>query len=335
MGWMWSSGENMARRLFIGLGAALLAAASIPAHAAPSLTDGSVGAIVEKMKPGEFLWAPEVAPQGPVVIVVSITQQRAYAYRNGVPIGISTVSTGKKGHETPTGVFTLLQKNVDHKSSLYNDAPMPYMQRLTWDGIAMHAGNLPGYPASHGCVRLPLAFAKLLYGVTKLGLTVIVTNDAQVPRVAPIPAFAKPGTTSSAADEWLGGGVLWQPERQATGPVSIVISVADKRMLVLRNGVPIGSAPVHIHGDVPGPMAYTLGAIEGDNYRWMRLPLPGQGLSGPVAVEQDERDRLIVPEEIRLAMASVVAPGTTVVVTPDTLQSGGAGKKMTVMTAGN
>ncbi|MFD2498459.1 L,D-transpeptidase family protein [Rhizorhabdus histidinilytica] len=127
------------------------------------------------MKPGDFLWAPQVAPEGPVVIVVSIAQQRAYAYRNGVPIGISTVSTGKKGHETPTGVFTLLQKNVDHKSNLYNNAPMPYMQRLTWDGIALHAGNLPGYPASHGCVRLPMGFAKLLYGVTKLGLTVIVT----------------------------------------------------------------------------------------------------------------------------------------------------------------
>jgi hypothetical protein len=306
-----------------------------PAGAAISLQDGSVADVVAKMKPGEYLWAPEVAPAGPVVIVVSITQQRAYAYRNGLPIGISTVSTGKKGHETPTGVFTLLQKNVDHKSSLYNDAPMPYMQRLTWDGIAMHAGNLPGYPASHGCVRLPLAFAKLLYGVTKLGLTVIVTNDAQVPRVAPMPVFGGAGATASHADEWLFGGSLWQPERQTTGPVSIIISAADKRMLVLRNGVPIGSAPVHIHGEVPGPTAYTLGAIEDGNYRWMRLPLPGQGLDAPVQVSQQERDRLEVPEDIRLSMASVVVPGTTVVVTPDTLSSGSAGKKMTVMTAGN
>ena len=191
------------------------------------------------MKPGDYLWAPDVAPAGPVVIVVSIAQQRAYAYRNGVssafaqqrayayrngiPIGISTVSTGKKGHETPTGVFTLLQKNVDHKSNLYNSAPMPYMQRLTWDGIAMHAGNLPGYPASHGCVRLPLAFAKLLYGVTRLGLTVIITAGAEVPRFAPTPSVLAADPAHGGED--LFGGMLWQPERAPTGPVSIIISV--------------------------------------------------------------------------------------------------------------
>jgi hypothetical protein len=284
------------------------------------------------MKPGEFLWAPNVAPEGPVVIVVSIAQQRAYAYRNGIPIGISTVSTGKKGHETPTGVFTLLQKAVDHRSNLYNDAPMPYMQRLTWDGIALHAGNLPGYPASHGCVRLPLAFAKLLYGVTKLGLTVIVTAGADVPRFAPTPAVLS--NDPAKADEGLFGGMLWQPERQATGPVSIIISAADMRMLVLRNGVPIGSAPVKIAGEVTGTTAYTLGSIEGDDYKWIKLPMPGETLSGPVEVTPDERARLTVPVDIQKAMAGVVTPGTTVVVTPDTLRSGGAGKRMTVMTAG-
>lgn len=312
------------------LALALLAAA--PTAAAPLLQNSTVGDTVSKMKPGEFLWAPVVAPVGPVVIVVSLTQQRAYAYRNGVPIGISTVSTGKKGHETPTGVFTLLQKNVDHKSNLYNDAPMPYMQRLTWDGIAMHAGNLPGYPASHGCVRLPIAFAKLLYGVTKLGLTVIITNDAEVPRIAPTPSVLEKKATSAA--DGLFGGTLWQPERSPTGPVSIVISAADKRMLVLRNGVPIGSAPVQIKGDVTGTMAYTLGGIVGEYYKWMRLPLPGETISGSLEVTPAERERLTMPEEIRVAMASVVTPGTTVVITTDTLQSGGAGKKMTVLTAG-
>ena len=306
---------------------------AIPATAAPSLQGATVGETVARMKPGEYIWAPDVAPAGPVVIVVSIAQQRAYAYRNGVPIGISTVSTGKKGHETPTGIFTLLQKNVDHKSNLYNSAPMPYMQRLTWDGIAMHAGNLPGYPASHGCVRLPMAFAKLLYGVTKLGLTVIVTNDAEVPRIAPAPSVLDKKATSAAGPE-LFGGTLWQPERQTTGPVSIVISAADKRMLVLRNGVPIGSAPVKIKGDVTGTMAYTLGGIEDGHYRWMRLPLPGETINGELEVSPQERERLAVPEDIRVAMASVVTPGTTVVITIDTLQTGSSGKKITVMTAG-
>ena len=311
--------------------AALLLA--VPLAAAPSLQDATVGQTVAAMKPGEFIWAPDVAPEGPVVIVVSIAQQRAYAYRNGIPIGISTVSTGKKGHETPTGVFTLLQKDVEHKSSLYDDAPMPYMQRLTWDGIAMHAGNLPGYPASHGCVRLPLAFAKLLYGVTRLGLTVIIIPGADVPRFAPTPTVLSNDPKKGDVD--LFGGMLWQPERQPTGPVSIIISAADSRMLVLRNGVPIGSAPVRIAGEVAGTTAYTLGAIEGDRYRWMKLPMPGETLAGSIEVTPDERARLTVPVDIQKAMAGVVTPGTTVVVTPDTLQSGGAGKKMTVMTSGN
>ena len=292
-----------------------------------------MGATVAAMKPGDYIWAPNVAPAGPVVIVVSIAQQRAFAYRNGVPIGISTVSTGKKGHETPTGVFTLLQKNVDHKSNLYNSAPMPYMQRLTWDGIALHAGNLPGYPASHGCVRLPLSFAKLLYGVTKLGLTVIVTAGADVPRFAPSPSVLTKDP-NGGGDADLFGGMLWQPERSATGPVSIIVSSADKRMLVLRNGVPIGSAPVRITGDVTGTTAYTLGGIEDGKYRWMKLPMPGENLSAPVEVTPDERSRLSVPDAMIRATAAVVTPGTTVVVTPDTLRSGGAGKKMTVMTSG-
>ena len=319
----------MVLKLLTGL-ALVLAAPALAA--APSLQDATVGQAVAAMKPGQFIWAPHVAPSGPVVIVVSIAQQRAYAYRNGIPIGISTVSTGKKGHETPTGVFTLLQKNVDHKSNLYNNAPMPYMQRLTWDGIAMHAGNLPGYPASHGCVRLPLGFAKLLYGVTRLGLTVIVTKDAEVPRFAPTPSVLS--NDPKRGDEDLFGGMLWQPERAPTGPVSIIISSADSRMLILRNGVPIGSAPVRIAGQVTGTTAYTLGAIEGDVYKWMKLPMPGETLSGPVEVTPDERARLTVPEDIQKAMIGVAVPGTTVVVTPDTLRSGGAGKKMTVMTSG-
>jgi L,D-transpeptidase catalytic domain/LysR substrate binding domain len=84
---------------------------------------------------------------GPVVMVVSITEQRAYVYRNGKLIGATTVSTGRPGHPTPIGVFTVLQNQKEHRSTIYEGAPMPYMERLTWDGIALHAGGLPGYPA--------------------------------------------------------------------------------------------------------------------------------------------------------------------------------------------
>jgi lipoprotein-anchoring transpeptidase ErfK/SrfK len=98
-----------------------------------------------------------------VVILVSLPDQLLYVYRNGVRIGRSTVSTGKPGKGTPTGVFTVLQKKVRHESSIYKGAQMPHMRRLTWTGIAIHAGHLPGYPVSAGCVRLPVDFAAKLY----------------------------------------------------------------------------------------------------------------------------------------------------------------------------
>ena len=93
----------------------------------PMPIDGAI----EQLKPGGYLWAPQIAPRGPVTIVISLTTQRAYVYRNGVPIGVSTVSTGAPGRETPTGIFVILQKAVFHRSNRYSNAPMPFMQRLT------------------------------------------------------------------------------------------------------------------------------------------------------------------------------------------------------------
>jgi hypothetical protein len=134
-----------------------------------------------ELAPGEFVWRPERASVGPVLVVVSLDEQLAYVYRNGVRIGTTTVSTGRPGNETPTGVFQILQKKKMHHSNLYDDAPMPFMQRLTWDGVALHAGRIPGRPASHGCIRLPAKFAPLLFDVTYHGGTVVVTDAASGP----------------------------------------------------------------------------------------------------------------------------------------------------------
>ncbi len=132
---------------------------------------------LDSLKPGEFSWTPERATAGQLVIVVSLPEQRAHVYRNGVRIGVTTVSTGTPEHPTPTGTFEILQKKEMNYSNLYNNAPMPFMQRLTWDGIALHAGKIPGYPASHGCVRLPIAFAKKLYGETERGMLVVIADE--------------------------------------------------------------------------------------------------------------------------------------------------------------
>jgi lipoprotein-anchoring transpeptidase ErfK/SrfK len=152
---------RLTRRSLVGSSLALPLAAALPPAFAQD--DGMDPA---SLKPGQFVWHPERSPSGAVVVLVSIPDQWVVVYRNGVRIGASTCSTGRPGHQTPAGVFVILQKDKNHHSSTYNNAPMPYMERLTWSGIALHAGNLPGYPASHGCVRLPLEFARLLYGVT-------------------------------------------------------------------------------------------------------------------------------------------------------------------------
>ncbi len=108
-----------------------------------------------------------------VDITIDISEQRMYVYGNhGNIIGSSPVSTGKPGHRTPTGTFTILEKKVWHRSTKYSNAPMPYMQKLTSYGIAMHGGHLPGYPASHGCIRMPKSKARWLYNQTEIGDTV-------------------------------------------------------------------------------------------------------------------------------------------------------------------
>jgi lipoprotein-anchoring transpeptidase ErfK/SrfK len=134
----------------------------------------AIEAQAEKLSAGRFVWRPERATSGPVEIVVSIRAQRAYVFRDRKLIAVTTVSTGRRGNATPTGRFPILEKRREHFSNLYNNAPMPNMQRLTWDGVALHAGAVMPYAASHGCVRLPLEFSKLLFGVTSVGSVVHV-----------------------------------------------------------------------------------------------------------------------------------------------------------------
>jgi hypothetical protein len=145
----------------------------------------SIAEKVDGLKNGQFAWAAKAAPSGPMVMIINLGTQRAVLFRGGVAIAASTISTGSEGRETPTGTFTILQKEVVHRSRTYDDASMPYMQRLTWKGVSMHAGALPGRPASHGCIRLPPGFAKLLYGITNLGMPVVITDEPVTPTTAP------------------------------------------------------------------------------------------------------------------------------------------------------
>lgn len=154
---------------------------------------------VDSLKPGQFVWEKHDVYEGPLKIVAVLDIQRMYVFQNDRLIGFTTISAGKKGKETPTGYFNILQKNIDHHSNLYSNAPMPYMQRLTWDGIALHGGHIPGYPASHGCIRMPKPFAEKLYGVTRLDQEVVVLQNYNTPlkrpEPKPVPLIVEPVPT--------------------------------------------------------------------------------------------------------------------------------------------
>ncbi|MEJ7933624.1 L,D-transpeptidase family protein [Sphingobium sp. AN558] len=150
----------------------------------------------DSLAPGAYRWLNEGPWAGPLYMVISIEQQRVHVYDGDRLIAMARVSTGMKGHGTPKGEFPILQKRRYHRSNIYSNAPMPFMQRLTWDGIALHAGHDPGYPASHGCIRLPYAFAQKLFGLTQIGTLVSVTANRLAPALMlDSLVLTDPGTT--------------------------------------------------------------------------------------------------------------------------------------------
>jgi L,D-transpeptidase-like protein len=210
------------------------------------------------------------APNGPLQIIVSIADQRISVYDNGALIARSSVSTGIRGHPTPLGVFSVISKQRWHRSNLYSDAPMPYMQRITWSGIALHDGVVPGHPASHGCIRLKHDFAVRLWHLTKRGTRVIIAQNevkpvevasphlfapkpklAQEIPVATVPADS--GTVRTAA-------VTADPERKDDSsaqpgaspkaaprkPVSVLVSRKTGKLYVRQGFTPLFDATIAI-----------------------------------------------------------------------------------------
>lgn len=291
----------------------LLAVALVPLRAEPAL------------RPGQYFWHPEVASQGPLVVVVSLDEQRLYVYRNGVAIGYSTISSGRRGHETPSGVFTILQKDRDHRSNKYDDAPMPYMERLTWDGVAMHGGSLPGYPASHGCVRLPHDFAERLFAITRRGDTVVVASGKASPLDVVHPSVIAPVAPNGVPTD------LRDPDRPydwddaaAPGPVSIVVSVPDRRVHVLRNGIRVGTSRLDVAEGFSfrGAVVFvrlrdaeTQATVPYDPARarrWAMYRVRGDAATLPTM--DDLAAGLKVPDEFAALVATVVVPGTSILV---------------------
>lgn len=158
--------------------ACLLTWAAMPAVASRAYASDLDRRDAGELSPGSYLWDSWRAPSGKMNMIVDLSSQRAFVYRNDTLIGISTISSGKPHYETPDGTFTVLKKERFHRSNKYDDAPMPYMQRLTWSGLALHGGHPRGYAASHGCIRLPMGFAAALFKEETRGMQVVITGHA-------------------------------------------------------------------------------------------------------------------------------------------------------------
>ncbi len=279
------------------------------------------------MKPGQFTWRPEAAPEGPVVMIVSIPDQLVHVYRGGTEIGVSTCSTGKPGHSTPTGVFTILEKQRQHVSSIYKGAQMPNMERLTWSGVALHAGNLPGYPASHGCIRLPLEFSARLFEVTHLGVVVIIADERTQPASVLHPGLLLPRTADAEARalaQTVAARTTHSPwEATVRYPIaSVVISRADGMAYVSSDGVLEGSYPVQIVDKAKplGTHVYSLigPAADGSGLTWLAFGLGKKPTDAHVLHWQGDaamkRIRLYDEQRAR-RIAATFHPGTTLLLT--------------------
>jgi hypothetical protein len=305
-------------RLFLigSLSACPLQALDVPK---PSFhTEGApTGRPIGTLLPGQYWWAPRISPDGPVMILVSLPEQVMNVYRNGVLVARSSISSGMAGHSTPTGIFTILQKSADHYSKTYDNAPMPYMQRLTWDGVAFHSGFLPGHAASHGCIRLPYEFAKKLFDLTLQGGTVVIgDNHSLQTSYAADPGLILPGQHPGAYHPLAPNAYSWHPERSKTGPVTIVLSAADRMLYVYRNGVRIGRSVVLINGlGKLGTHVFTRITPAGDTTsrnRWMTV---GKNGSTDHTSFDSLRKRVSFNEDFRSILQRIVEPGTTVIVT--------------------
>ncbi|MFM9934996.1 MAG: L,D-transpeptidase family protein, partial [Novosphingobium sp.] len=196
-------------------------------------------ALAQKAKPAAA--KPQVeAPRpasGPFIAVVSLRNQNIAVFDNNGLYTRSPISSGRSGFETPRGIFSIIQKNAEHFSNLYDDAPMPFMQRITWSGVALHAGNLPGYPASHGCIRMPHSFAQKLFDVTPMATRVIVTSGAAEPVAFSHPRLFSP--TYIAPSE----PVPAKPEDvappMAAGPAIRVAGTMPPDTTAMRLGAPL------------------------------------------------------------------------------------------------
>jgi lipoprotein-anchoring transpeptidase ErfK/SrfK len=293
-------------------------------------------------------------PRGPLQILISLDRQQLTLYSGGEVIGRSRVSSGQRGHATPTGVFSIIQKDRWHRSNIYDDAPMYFMQRITWSGVAMHQGIVPNYPASHGCVRLPAAFAQQLWTTTQVGARVIITHDQIapveiehpalfMPKREPAPAVAQVDSIKAAQQAWTFAELAnSQPLAAMTmtdlapssseppafaapdtlqqrppkpGPVSVFISRKEGKLFVRKGFEPLFDVPVTIDRANEPLGTHVFTAIASKGDAGLRWNVVTvTAQSGGTAQAKAALDRIAIPQATIDRISELVGPGASLIV---------------------
>ena len=298
------------------------------------------------------IWADKA--RGPIILAVSLSDQRLTIWENGTVVARTPVSTGVAGHETPRGVFTVLQKQRMHRSNIYSNAPMPYMQRITWSGVALHQGHVTGRPASHGCIRLPADVARKLFGYTKMGARVIVTDDPVAPAdfahprlfsARPLEPAAPPAPETSleparvrfaslppaqelmaSAPEMLDPPPAQPapnpeapkseaPARQPTGHVSIFISGKERKLFIRQGFEPVYESPVEIGaGVVLGAHLFTAMAVDARSGVVRWSQVSLPVKGGANASAAEALEQIQIPEEARIEVGRRLSAGASLLI---------------------
>ena len=284
---------------------------------------------------------------GPLHIIISLDRQQLTLYSNGEPIAHSRVSTGTRSHPTPTGVFSIIQKSRWHRSNIYGDAPMFYMQRITWSGVALHQGVVPNQPASHGCIRLPEAFARQLWATTKMGARVIIARGPVAPVAIAHPKLFVPKRDPAVSQALKAAEEAWTFARLASkgpivgvamsdlpavgapdptapppaervlkpGPVSVFISRKEGRLYVRKGFEPVFDMAVEIErpNEPLGTHVFTaMGQKDDATMRWTVVSM-SQAAKSPVSAA-DALDRIGIPQEARDEISGLLTPGASLII---------------------
>ncbi|HMN73278.1 MAG TPA: L,D-transpeptidase family protein [Rhodoblastus sp.] len=295
---------------------------------------------------------PESA-KGPITIVVSTDRQHLTVYDGDKAVSDTVVSTGVADHPTPYGVFSIIEKQVFHRSTLYDDAPMPFMQRLTWSGVALHEGHVTGRPASHGCIRLPAAYAKDLYRFTRRGVRVVIAREDAKPM--PLTEFASvfqappkryvmgdaveaertPGEIEGPAATVGNYQVKTTRDLAAAMPISVLVNRKAGKLYVRRNFKPLFEVPIDIdQPDRPiGAHMFVAQAADGGGTAWSSLSVasrtreamlgPGAKRAGDVSSfgvapsAADALKRIHIAPGVAARLAGIAGPGAVFIISDE------------------